>query len=126
MSGGNVIAEYDGNHNLLRKFVYVPRVDEPVCMIDAVDSNEPYYYHFDSSGSFMASSDVNNVVVEKYAYDAFGQPAIHASTYTVGNSKVLASSSVTASHRALLYVMPEDGAIQSISKHNWFSAKHSL
>jgi len=96
MSGGNVIAEYDGNHNLLRKFVYVPRVDEPVCMIDVVDSNEPYYCHFDGHGSFLALSDVNNVVVEKYAYDAFGQQAIHASTYTVGNTEVFASSSVTA------------------------------
>lgn len=95
-------------------------------MIDVVDSNEPYYYHFNGRGSFMALSDVNNVVVEKYAYDAFEQPSIHASTYTVGNTEVFASSSVTASSRGLPYVMPEDGEIQSISKHNWFSAKHSL
>jgi len=74
--GDHVIAEYDGNHNLVRKFVYGPGVDQPVCMIDVVDSNEPYYYHFDGLGSVMALSDANNIVAERYAYDAFGQPAL--------------------------------------------------
>jgi len=35
--GDHIIAEYDGNSNLLRKYVYGPRVDEPVCMIDPFD-----------------------------------------------------------------------------------------
>jgi len=45
-------------------------------MIDVIDSNEPYYYHFDGLGSVMALSDANNLIAERYAYDAFGQPAI--------------------------------------------------
>ena len=48
--GDNLIAEYDGNNNLVRKlvvslsnpYVYGPRVDEPVCMIDLADSNAVY------------------------------------------------------------------------------------
>jgi hypothetical protein len=31
--GGHVIGEYDGHNNLLRKYIYGPCIDEPVCMI---------------------------------------------------------------------------------------------
>jgi hypothetical protein len=31
--GDHVIGEYDGDGNLLRKYIYGPRVDEPICMI---------------------------------------------------------------------------------------------
>ncbi len=113
--GGHVIAEYDGNHNLLRKFVYGPGVDQPVCMIDVIDSNEPYYYHFDGLGSVMALTDANGVIVEQYAYDAFGQPAIQAGTCTVGDTEVFASTTTWANRMAMPYTMPEDGVIQSIS-----------
>jgi RHS repeat-associated protein len=80
--GDQVIAEYDGNDTLLRKFVYGPGIDEPICMIDVADSNAIYYYHFDGLGSVAALSDVNNVVVERYSYDVFGEPNI---TSSVGN-----------------------------------------
>jgi hypothetical protein len=43
-----VIAEYDGNNNLLRKYIYGPGIDQPVCMIEVADSNAVYYYHFDA------------------------------------------------------------------------------
>jgi RHS repeat-associated protein len=45
-------------------------------LIDATDSNAAYYYHFDGLGSVVALSDVNNVPVERYAYDVFGRPTI--------------------------------------------------
>ena len=35
--GGHVIAEYDGTYDcgaLLRKYIYGPGVDEPICMIE--------------------------------------------------------------------------------------------
>ena len=35
--GGNVIAEYDGNNNLTRKYIHGARVDELVCMIDVAE-----------------------------------------------------------------------------------------
>jgi RHS repeat-associated protein len=59
-----------------RKFIYGPGIDEPICLIDATDSNAVYYYHFDGLGSVVALSDVNNVPVERYAYDVFGRPTI--------------------------------------------------
>jgi len=72
-----VLGEYDGGDNLLRKFIYGPGIDEPICIIDVADSNAVYYYHFDGLGSVVALSDVNNVIVESYSYDVFGAPTIY-------------------------------------------------
>jgi len=81
--GDEVIAEYDQNDNtLLRKFVYGPGIDEPICMIDVADGNTVYYYHFDGVGSVIALSDVNSVIVETYSYDVFGEPN---RTSSIGN-----------------------------------------
>ncbi len=74
--GDRIIAEYDGSGTLLRKFVYGPGVDEPICLIDVANGNAAYYYHFDGLGSVVALSDVNKVLVERYAYDVFGRPTI--------------------------------------------------
>lgn len=51
--GDQVIAEYEGG-SLVRKFIYGPGIDEPICMIDVADSNTVYYYHFDGLGSVVA------------------------------------------------------------------------
>ena len=80
--GQQVIAEYDGSDNLLRKFIYGPGIDEPICMIDVAGGNAVCYYHFDGLGSVVALSDVNNVVVESYSYDVFGAPTIYDANYT--------------------------------------------
>jgi len=81
--GGNVIAEYDGNGSLLRKYIHGPCVDEPVCMlenpasdgIDVADSNAVYYYHYDALGSVVALSDSNGDSVQTYEYSIYGQVA---------------------------------------------------
>jgi len=73
--GGHVIAEYSGSGYLLRKYIYGPRVDEPVCMIDVSDSNARYYYHFDGTGSVVALSDSAGDTVQTYEYSVFGQVA---------------------------------------------------
>jgi len=71
--GDQIIAEYDGNGNLLRKFVYGAGIDEPVCMIAGAST---YYYHYDGLGSVIALSDSSKNIVEKYSYDVFGIPTI--------------------------------------------------
>jgi RHS repeat-associated protein len=74
--GDRILAEYDGSGTLLRKFVYGPGLDEPICLIDAGNGNAAYYYHLDGLGSVVALSNVNKVLVERYAYDVFGRPTI--------------------------------------------------
>jgi len=72
--GDQIVAEYDGNGTLLRKFIYGPGIDEPICMIDVVNDNAKYYYHFDGLGSVVALSDESGNIVERYSYDVFGEP----------------------------------------------------
>ena len=43
-------------------------------MIDVTDSNKKYYYHFDGLGSVVALSNTSGNIVERYEYDAFGEP----------------------------------------------------
>lgn len=74
--GPQVIAEYDGNNNLLRKYIYGPGIDQPVCMIEVADSNAVYYYHFDALGSVVALSDSSGDTVQTYEYSVFGQVAV--------------------------------------------------
>jgi RHS repeat-associated protein len=73
--GGNVIAEYDGNNYLLRKYIYGPGVDEPICMIDVYDNDAEYYYHYDGLGSVVALSDSAGDTVQTYEYSVYGQVA---------------------------------------------------
>ena len=74
--GPHVIAEYDGNNNLLRKYIYGPCIDEPVCMIEVADSNAVYYYHYDALGSVVALSDSSGDTVQTYQYSIYGQVAV--------------------------------------------------
>ncbi|MDO8301791.1 MAG: RHS repeat-associated core domain-containing protein [Sedimentisphaerales bacterium] len=80
--GAHIIAEYNGS-TLLRKYVYGPGIDEPVCMISISGQNETkYYYHFDGLGSVVALTINNGTVTESYRYDVFGVPN---ATSTIGN-----------------------------------------
>ena len=74
--GEQVISEYDNSGTLLRKFVYGPGIDEPICMIDVADNNAVYYYHRDGLGSVVAISDANADIVEEYSYDVYGLATI--------------------------------------------------
>jgi RHS repeat-associated protein len=66
----------DGNNNLLRKYIYGPGIDQPVCMIEVAESNAAYYYHFDGLGSVVALSDSSGDTVQTYEYSVFGQVAV--------------------------------------------------
>ena len=59
--------------SLVRKFIYGPGIDKPICMIT---SSSTYYYHFDGLGSVVALSNSTGSihVVERYSYDVFGEP----------------------------------------------------
>jgi RHS repeat-associated protein len=73
--GDQCIAEYDGNNNLLRKYIFGPGIDEPISMIDVEHSNATYYYHFDGLGSVVALTNSSGSTVELYEYSVYGQVA---------------------------------------------------
>lgn len=65
-----VIMEYDGSDQMLRRYVYGLGIDEPVCM---TTTGAVYYYHFDGLGSVVALSDDSGNMVETYAYSPYGE-----------------------------------------------------
>jgi RHS repeat-associated protein len=84
--GQHIIAEYDNTGNLLRKYIYSDRIDEPVCLIETIDENRKYYYHYDGLGSVVALTDSSGVKVRQYRYDAFGGTTItNISSRTIAN-----------------------------------------
>jgi RHS repeat-associated protein len=68
--GDQVIMEYGGSGQLLRRYVYGPGIDEPICMKTA---SSAYYYHFDALGSVIALTGSNGQRVETYAYSPYGK-----------------------------------------------------
>ncbi len=80
--GQQVIAEYDdsqtqGTFVLVRRFIYGPGIDEPICMIDCTGQSDAwYFYHFDGLGSVVALSNTSGVIVESYSYTAFGETTV--------------------------------------------------
>ena len=69
-----MIAEYVDDE-LVRKYVYGPGIDEPVCMIIVDGETETrYYYHYDGLGSVVGLSDEDGYLQEYYEYDVFGEP----------------------------------------------------
>jgi len=52
-------------------------------MIDVVDNNAVYYYHFNGLGSVVALSNNNSEIVERYSYGVFGEPTIYDANGTV-------------------------------------------
>ncbi len=72
---GQCIAEYDVNDVQLRKYIYGPGIDQPICMIEVADANAAYFYHYDGLGSVIALSDADGDTVQVYEYEVYGQVA---------------------------------------------------
>jgi RHS repeat-associated protein len=68
--GDQVIIEYDGGGQVIRRYVYGHGIDQPIAI---VTPTVEYYYHFDGLGSVIALSDSTGNVVETYAYSPYGK-----------------------------------------------------
>ena len=79
LDGPSVIEEYDGSNTRTARYVYAPNIDEPLYM---ERNGNRYFYHFDGSGSVVALTGTNGVVVERYAYGPYGETT---NTSSVGN-----------------------------------------
>lgn len=64
----HVLGEYDGDNNLVAFYVYGLGLTYKV---DAADG--AYCYHYDYTGHTVAMTDSNSVIVNAYAYSAYGE-----------------------------------------------------
>lgn len=74
--GWHVIAETDGSTNIVRKYVHGPRVDE---VLAQKDGGTTYYFLHDGLGSTTEAYTVSGsvpTIVQRYVYDAFGEPEV--------------------------------------------------
>lgn len=84
--GDQVIAEYDGAGNLIKKYIYGTGIDEPICLnVIASGSEAIYYYHYDGLGSVTNLTDSSGATAESYSYDVFGKPN---TTSSIGNTRM--------------------------------------
>jgi RHS repeat-associated protein len=77
-SGQDILAEYDGGNQLLRRYVQGPGIDEPMAMYvyDASGNQTALkYYHQDALGSVVALSGTNGTIAsgDKYSYSTHGE-----------------------------------------------------
>jgi len=69
-----IIAEYDSNGAVIRKYTYGRGIDEPLAL---EKDNQTFYYHNDGLGSITSLTDANGTVVHTYNYEAFGNITIN-------------------------------------------------
>jgi RHS repeat-associated protein len=66
-AGGNLLAEADGSNNITKYYIHGLGL-----MAMVTPTNQVYTYHFNAVGSTIAMTDSSQAMVNKYAYDAFG------------------------------------------------------
>jgi RHS repeat-associated protein len=72
--GADLIAEYDGNGNLLRRYVHGPGDDEPLAMVDYTQGGAVRFLHANEQGSIILLTDASGAKVSINTYDAYGIP----------------------------------------------------
>ena len=71
--GSDLVAEYDGSDNLLRRYVYGPGTDQPVLWYEGSTFATRNYLHTDERGSIIATSNNSGTVSNIYAYGPYGE-----------------------------------------------------
>ena len=72
--GPDLVGEYDGSWNLLRRYAHGDGVDEPLVWYEGAGTGGRRYLHADRQGSIIAWSDNNGAVQATYAYGPYGEP----------------------------------------------------
>lgn len=93
-----VLAETDLSGNITGYYVYGLGLISKI-----TSSGQVYYYHYDGIGSTIALTDLSGDIVNKYAYDAFGD--VLSQEETIPNSfKYVGRFGVTDEGNGLLYM----------------------
>jgi RHS repeat-associated protein len=74
--GDNLVAEYDGSNNILRRYVHGPGVDNPLVWFEGsgVTASNASYLIADRQGSIVATANSSGAVAVNYTYDPYGVP----------------------------------------------------
>jgi RHS repeat-associated protein len=79
--GTDLIAEFDGNGALLRRYVHGPGVDEPLVWFEGTGVADIRYLQADHQGSIIGALDANGATLNINTYDAYGLRASSAGAY---------------------------------------------
>ncbi|MCP4707885.1 MAG: RHS repeat-associated core domain-containing protein, partial [Planctomycetes bacterium] len=81
-----VLSETDEDDAELRSFVYGRGLDEVLLMLDP--NGTDYYYLHDHLKSVVAVVDEDGDILERYEYDAYGQPTMWLGDYDTLNQEI--------------------------------------
>jgi RHS repeat-associated protein len=73
-AGSQLIAEYDGAGQALRRHVHGPGVDEPIVTLEGSGVTDIRRLVADERGSIIGEANSNGTSVTKNTYDAYGKP----------------------------------------------------
>ena len=80
--GDALVAEYNSSHQLLRRYVHGPGVDEPLLWYEGTGLADRRTLHADERGSIVAVGSPTGTLQAINSYDAFGIPATTAPKLT--------------------------------------------
>jgi RHS repeat-associated protein len=73
--GTDLVAEYNGSNQLLRRYVHGPGTDEPLLWYEGAGTSDRRWLHQDERGSTVAVSNATGAMLAVNAYDEYGVPA---------------------------------------------------
>lgn len=74
--GVDLVAEYDGSGNVLRRYVHGPGVDEPLVWYEGSGTTTKNWLFADHQGSIIATSNAAGSATGTYNYGPYGEPNI--------------------------------------------------
>lgn len=80
--GDQLVAEYDGSGNVLRRYMHGAGVDEPVLTWEGPGTNDPRWLRADERGSIVEGTNAGGTPVFTNSYGPFGEPGkVHTGTF---------------------------------------------
>ncbi len=73
--GVDLIGEYDGGGNLLRRYVFGQGTDNPLIWYEGTGTSNKSYLYADERGSISAVTNSSGTVTTVYGYDDYGIPS---------------------------------------------------
>jgi RHS repeat-associated protein len=75
-AGTDLLAEYDGAGNMLRRYVFGPGQDEPIVVYEGSGTANKNWLYADNQGSIVASANSAGTSTATYTYGPYGEPNV--------------------------------------------------